>query len=106
MLSGRRELLVGNANPLRALEAEDPELLDIPAVSVDVVLTSKAHAGRSLEELGRESAARGVCLRRLMRAGQELPVTPKTVVERGDVLTLSGARSHVEAIANRIGFAE
>jgi putative transport protein len=78
VLSGRRELLVGNANPLRALEAEDPELLDIPAVSVDVVLTSKAHAGRSLEELGRESAARGVFLRRLMRAGQELPVTPKT----------------------------
>ena len=106
VLSGRRELLVGDANPLRAHEAEDPELLDIPAVSVDVVLTSKADARRSLEELGRESAARGVFLRRLMRAGQELPVTPKTVVERGDVLTLTGARSHVEAIANRIGFAE
>jgi len=28
--------------------------------------------------VSRESAARGVCLRRLMRAGQELPVTPKT----------------------------
>ena len=44
VLSGRRQVLVGDSNPLRAYEAEDPELLDIPTVSVDVVLTSKEFA--------------------------------------------------------------
>jgi putative transport protein len=33
-------------------------------------------------------------------------VTPATKIERGDVLTLAGARAHVEAVAQQIGYAE
>ena len=105
-LSGRREMLVGEMNPLRAHEAEDPELLDIPAVRVDVVLTSKEHAGHSLRELAERVGARGVFLRKLTRGGEELPRTPAVVIERGDVLTLAGARSRVESVASAIGYAE
>ena len=104
MLSGRRELLVGGANPLASHEAEDPELLDIAATTVNVVLTNKELAGRTLSELAQRTNARGVFLRKLMRAGVELPATPATVVERGDVLTVSGARAHVEIVAKDVGY--
>jgi putative transport protein len=106
VLSGRRSVLVGDANPLHAHEAEDPELLDIPVTSVDVVLTNKEYAGRSLRELAHGVVARGVFMRKLTRAGQELPRTLGTVIERGDVLTLTGSRSNVESVAIAVGYAE
>jgi putative transport protein len=106
VLSGRREVLVGEGNPLRAHEVDDPELLDIAAVSLDVVLTSRELAGRSLAEIAQAVATRGVFLRRLVRAGEELPATRATRVERGDVLRLAGARSHVDTAARQLGYAE
>jgi putative transport protein len=106
VLAGRRQVLVGDANPLKSHEAEDPELLDIPTTAVDVVLTDKQRAGQSLVDLGRAVSARGVFLRKLARAGQELPFTPATVLERGDVLTITGARTHVARVASQIGYAE
>jgi putative transport protein len=105
-LFGRHEALVNKSNPLWEHEAEDRELLDIPTVTVDIVLTNKTLAGRSLSELGKQTAARGVFLRKLTRAGQELPFTLRTVVERGDVLTVAGVKHHVERVAQDLGFAE
>ena len=105
-LFGRHEALVDKSNPLWDHEAEDRELIDIPTVTVDVVLTNKAVAGKSLGELGKEARARGVFLRKLTRAGQELPFTLRTVVERGDVFTVAGVKHHVERVAQEFGFAE
>lgn len=104
VLSGRHEALVGEANPLRRHEIEDRELLDVPMLVLDVVLTDRKVAGRSLGAFAADAAARGVFLRRLTRAGQELPIAPRTVVNRGDVASLSGARRHVEPVATAIGW--
>jgi putative transport protein len=106
VLSGRRDVLSSGDNPLQSAEADDPALLDIPVVVVDVVVARKETAGRALEDLAGEAHARGVFLRRLTRAGTEVPFTPRTVVERGDVLRLAGARRNVERAAARIGYAE
>ncbi len=105
-LFGRHEALVNKSNPLWEHEAEDRELIDIPTITVDVVLTDKLTAGKSLGELAKGTAARGVFLRKLTRAGQELPFTLRTVVERGDVLTVTGVKHHVERVAQDLGFAE
>jgi putative transport protein len=105
-LFGRHEALVSKSNPLWEHEAEDRELLDIPTVTVDIVLTDKTVAGKSLGELAKLTGARGVFLRKLTRAGQELPFTLRTVVERGDVLTVAGVKHHVERVAPDLGFAE
>ena len=105
-LFGRHEALVDKSNPLWAHEAEDRELIDIPTVTVDVVLTSKALAGKSLGELAKMTAARGLFLRKLTRAGQELPFTFRTMVERGDVFTVAGVKHDVEHVARTFGFAE
>jgi len=87
-------------------EVDDKELLDFPAEALDVVLTNKTFAGKTLAELATNETARGVFLRKLMRAGQEMPFTPSTTVDRGDVLTLVGAKRDVERVAKEIGYAD
>ena len=109
-VSARHDTLVASANPLCASEVDDAELLDIPTIEVDVVFTRRDLAGLTLADIGRrlsaEVATRGVFVSRLVRAGQSLPRALGTVVERGDLLTLLGARVHVERIAARIGIVE
>lgn len=106
VLSGRREVLSAGDHALHASETDDPELLEIPVVAVDVVLSRREVAGKTISELAGDAQSRGVFLRRLTRAGTELPWTPRTVVERGDVLRLTGAKRNVERIAESIGYAE
>ena len=106
-LTGRSEVLVGEGNPLRGAEVDDEELLDIPAVEVDVVVTRRDLAGRPLgrlaEAVDREVATRGVFVCKLTRAGQELPRARGTVVERGDLITLVGTKADVQRVAERVG---
>jgi putative transport protein len=87
-------------------EVDDKELLDFPVGPLDVVITNKSLAGKTLAELATHEFARGVFLRMLMRAGQEMPFTPGTTVDRGDVLTLVGAKRDVERAAKELGYAD
>jgi putative transport protein len=107
VLSGRPRMLGGADNPLHSYEVEEPQLLDVPAIAVDYVLERKDLVHRTLAEivevLERDVPTRGVYLRRVLRAGQELPLGSKVVLERGDVLTLIGAKRHVDRVAARLG---
>ena len=107
-LAGRRDLLLGTINPLGGQEVDDAELLDIPIVVVDMTLTNRALAGRALGDAARilGEHSRGVFLRQVTRSGEVLPLTLETVMERGDVLTVVGAKDHVERVAPEIGYAE
>jgi putative transport protein len=109
-LAGRTESLVADSNPLRGREVDDAALLDVPSMAVDVVVSKLDGARRSLgeiaETLGREGRGRSVFVRKIARAGQALPLGAGTVVERGDVVTLVGARSELGRIAERLGRAQ
>ncbi len=110
-VSSRHDTLVGGENPLRASEVDDAPLLDIPTVEVDAVVTRRDLAGLTARRDGHprsraEVPTRGVFVARLVRAGQSLPRALGTVLERGDVVTLAGARTHVERIASRLGRVE
>jgi putative transport protein len=85
-------------------EVHDRELLDIPLEVLDVVVTNKAVTGQRLAELGRSEFARGVFLRTIARAGQEMPIAPETRLDRGDVLTLIGPKPAVEQAVKAIGY--
>ena len=90
-------------------EVDDRDLLDFPVESLDVVVTSKSIANKTLGDLlvkESEDLARGVGLAKLSREGIELPLTPKTVVARGDVVTLRGHVPDVERVAQAIGYAD
>lgn len=106
-LSGPQPAHVDPGNPLAGGEVDDPELLKIPAVSLEVVVAVKALAGRTLgqiaETVGGEEASRSVFVHRIVRGGGELPLGLGTVVERGDVITLVGPAPRIERIAALLG---
>jgi putative transport protein len=107
-LVGRREFVLELGRELGA-EVDDPGLLDITAEILDVVITNKALAGKTLRELAEAAGGRefrAIYLRKLMRAGREMPFAPGTKVDRGDVLQLAGPRAAVERAAKHIGYAD
>ncbi len=87
-------------------EVHDEALLDIPIETLDVVVTNRSLAGKSLVDLARLESARGVFLRHVVRAGQEIPLSEVTLVDRGDVLSLIGTKAEVERAAKELGYAD
>ncbi|SFB73478.1 putative transport protein [Bosea sp. CRIB-10] len=85
-------------------EVSDPELLDIPLETLDVVVTNRDFDGKSLAELAEAKFARGVFLAKLTRSGLAMPVAATTQVNRGDVMSLVGPLTEVERAAAEIGY--
>lgn len=105
-VSGKHELLVEWSN--RAEEVADKELLEIPIESVDVFITSKHANNKTLLELSKAPQARGVYITKIRRGsmGVEIPIQAQTTLHRGDIVTVSGSRKHVEAVVEEFGFAD
>ena len=89
-------------------EVSDPELLDMPAEAVDVVLTNKAYSGKTLIELAKTDFARGVYLTKITRGATStnIPILAQTKVNRGDILRIGGTRANTEAAARNLGYAD
>jgi len=101
---GRRTSVVG-AEAEIGEEVADMELLHFPLQTLDVVVTNKRTAGRTLRELATE-AGRGVRLKKLVRLGQEVSFLPDTTLERGDTLQVMGMPRNVQRVAKEAGYAE
>lgn len=99
----RSELLMARGTEIGA-EVSDKELLDFPFEFLDVVVTNKSLAGKSIAELAALDFARGVFLKKLTRAGQNMPFQPETKIERGDLVSLVGAQTDVERAAQNLGY--
>jgi putative transport protein len=101
---GRRDVLVDliGAN---AEEVDDRELLAVPAEGVDVFVTSKEVDGKTLAELAKSPAARGVFLRKIVRGAiaTEIPILPETQLNRGDIVTIVGRTQDVAATTKFLG---
>ncbi len=107
-LAGPRDLLL-KIETVLGPEVDDRELFDVPIQLLDVVITNKVFAGKTLLEIRNSEAAqevRGVFLRKLIRAGQEMPFNPGTKVDRGDVVQLVGPVQVVERAAKELGYAD
>jgi putative transport protein len=106
-VAGAREVLVKVLGE-QAEEVDDPELLSVPVEGVDVYVTNKAVAGKTLAELAQMPAARGVFLRKITRGATAttIPVLPNTTVDRGDILTLVGRAQDVAATTKALGVAD
>ena len=86
-------------------EIMDQELLDFPIAYRDLIITNKVIAGKSLKELALKYG-QGVKLHKLLRTGQEIPFNPETIVNRGDLLKVSGLLTDVERVAKIVGYVE
>ncbi len=101
-VSGPREFLVRLLGPL-AQEVDDPGLLDIPVAAVEILLTAREIAGRTLAETAKSEWTRGLYLRGVRRGGEALPVSPGLTLERGDILRLTGPEPIVARAGARLG---
>ena len=105
----RPEVLVERSS-IVGPEIDDKDLLDFPVEALDVVMTKKTLVGKTLEEVAKREPwrthFRGVFLRKLTRAGQEMPIARTTQVERGDVLSLVGAKGDVDRAVAVVGYAD
>jgi putative transport protein len=88
-------------------ESDDAELLSIPMKSAQVVLTNKDVVGKTVAELAaNRDMARGVYVQSIHRGEEEIPREPWTVVERGDMVRLTGSPADVDRAAAYGGFVE
>jgi putative transport protein len=91
-------------------EVDDKELLDFPVEFLDVVVTNKALVDKTFTELSKSepwrTQFRGIFLRKLTRAATEIPITLTTQVERGDLLSIVGAKRDVDRAVAVIGYAD
>ena len=101
-ISGPRQVIVDLVGS-RAEEMEDKELLDVPVTAAEVMLTNPKIAGRTLGEASEQDWTRGLYLRSLTRGGEEIPIAPNVVLQRGDLLHVVGPEPVVQTSASRIG---
>jgi putative transport protein len=87
-------------------EINDPALLSIPVTTVAVVVTNDRVIGQHLGDLGQGPEARGVYLVSLKRGSELMPRESWTVLERGDIVQITGAPEDLERAAKHIGFVE
>ncbi|HWW85372.1 MAG TPA: TrkA C-terminal domain-containing protein, partial [Vicinamibacterales bacterium] len=106
-VAGAREVLV-KVLGATTHEVDDAELLNVPVQGVDVLVTNKAVDGKTLVDLARMPAARGVFLRKITRGatGTTIPILPNTRIERGDILTLVGRTQDTNAATELLGVAD
>lgn len=105
VLSGRREFVIGEENWIGE-EVNDVELLDFPAETLPVLVIRKGYVGQTVSYLRRDPALHGVSIKRIKRAGINIPVMPNTTIDRGDMLDLVGMKMDVNRAAVRLGYAD
>ena len=105
VLSGRRENVIGEEDWIGE-EVFDPELLNFPAEVLPVMITNKKYIGKALCKINNQKFMHGVSVRRIKRAGIDIPVFAKTKIDSGDSLELVGTKKEVDLAAKELGFAD
>lgn len=103
VLSGRREYAIEEEEWIGE-EAFDPQLLNFPAEVLPVMVAKKEFVGKPLSNLRAQKFMHGVSVRRIKRAGIDIPVFAKTIIDSGDTVELVGLKKEVDAAATQIGY--
>lgn len=80
----------------------DRNLLDLQIVTEEIVVKNDAVVGRHLVELN--LTEKGCFLNRVVRSQIEMPFDRNIMLQKGDVLQISGEKQRVKLLANKIGF--
>lgn len=103
VLSGRREFAIGEEDWIGE-EVIDPQLLDFPVEVLPVMIHKKPYANQKLEFIRKQPFMHGVSVRRIKRAGIDIPVFAQTMVDSGDTLEFVGLKKEVETAAKQLGY--
>jgi putative transport protein len=104
-ITGPQSAVLHESGPLLE-EIDDRELLNIPIVSADLVLTRRSLTGRPVGEVAEAVGARNIFVRNVRRAGRDLPVGRNTLIQRGDVLSVAGRETEIGRVAAHAGYVE
>ena len=99
VLSGRREFVIGEEDWIGP-EVIDAQLLDFPAETLPVMVTHRTFAGEKVSTIRAQKFMHGVSIRSIKRAGINVPVLARTVVE------LTGMKHEVETAAKQMGYVD
>ncbi len=105
VLSGRRETIIDDAGWIGS-EVTDHELLNFTAENLPVTVSKSGAAGMTLGELRNKDYMRGVMVRKIMRDDINIPLKSRTVLEKGDMLTLVGLPQDVAGAVAEIGYSD
>lgn len=83
-------------------EVFDRDLLDLRIIEEEIVVKNDNIAGKRLSELNLSEY--GCFLNRVVRAQIEMPMDHNIMLSKGDILQVSGEKSRVHGLAERIGF--
>ncbi|NKJ48561.1 aspartate-alanine antiporter [Burkholderia sp. SG-MS1] len=106
LVAGRREAVVAAAASLGE-EVDGAGFGQVFAEKLDVVLTRGDLHGRTIAQVrdqAKPEDGRGVYIAAVTRLETTVPALPGTELNRGDVLTLVGAKANVERGAKRLGY--
>lgn len=103
VLSGRREFAIGEEDWIGE-EVVDAQLLEFPVEVLPVMLHKKPYVNQKLDFLRRQKFMHGVSIRRIKRAGIDIPVFAQTQIDSGDTLELVGLKKEVEVAAKELGY--
>jgi len=89
-------------------EVDDKELLDVPVERVNMVVTNKNYANKTIMDLAKEKFTRGIYLNKIIRGATsvEIPILPLTKIERGDILTIVGTCKDTDRVVKSMGYAD
>jgi putative transport protein len=90
-------------NNLLGKEVFDRELLDFPKSYMNIVVTRRNGAGKTLAEAG-QKFGQGISLYKIIRMGMEIPFDAQSVLQRGDTLQVAGTMENLERSAKNIGY--
>lgn len=105
VISGRREFVIEDESWLGS-EISDASLLSFPVERIPVMVASKQTIGMTVADFRESQFTKGVVIDSIKRGGVEIPVAAATRLQRGDILTISGAVGDVNAAASYIGYAD
>lgn len=106
LVGGRREALV-EALPEIGTETVSGNVAGIYADKLDVMLTRREIHGLTIAQVRAQSNStdgRGVFISAVSRLDATIPALPGTRLQRGDTLTLLGAKDDVNRVAGRLGY--
>ncbi|MDU6411859.1 MAG: aspartate:alanine antiporter [Yersiniaceae bacterium] len=83
-------------------EVFDRDLLDMRIVTEEIVVKNNNAVGKRLSQI--QLTDHGCFLNRVIRSQIEMPIDDSTVLNKGDVLQVSGDARRVKGVAERIGF--
>lgn len=103
VLSGRREFAIGEESWMGS-EVIDVDLLHFPVEVLPVLVSGKkGYGGRTLGDIRNQKFMHGVSVRRITRAGVNIPVLSGMTIDAGDNLELVGLSREVDAAAQALG---